>query len=62
MTSLAEPVIKTGVSNLEKLGFQLEIHADAYRRYKGTVGKPQERAESLMEAFTDESVDGIMGC
>ena len=62
MASLAEATIKTGVSNLEKLGFEVEIHPDLYRIYKGTAGKPHERAESLMEAFTDESVDGVMCC
>jgi len=62
MASLAENAVKTGVSNLEKLGFEVEIHPDVYRIYKGTAGKPQERAESLMEAFTDESVDGVMCC
>jgi len=62
MASLAEHAVKTGLSNLEKLGFDVEIHPDVYRSYKGTAGKPQARAESLMEAFTDESVDGVMCC
>lgn len=62
MKSLAKPVIDTGVRNLEKLGFNVEIHPHIFRSYKGTGGTPKERAESLMEAFTDESVDGIMCC
>lgn len=62
MASLAEASVKTGIENLEKLGFEVEIHPDVYRTYKGTAGKPHERAESLMEAFTDESVDGVMCC
>ena len=62
MSSLSDAAVKTGVNNLEKLGFEVEIHPDVYRTYKGTAGKPHERAESLMEAFTDESVDGVMCC
>lgn len=62
MVWLAEPTVKIGVRNLETLGFEVEIHPDVYRTYKGTAGRPHERAESLMEAFTDESVDGVMCC
>lgn len=62
MASLAKTAVKTGIDNLQKLGFEVEIHPDVYRTYKGTAGKPHERAESLMEAFTDESVDGVMCC
>ena len=62
MVSLAESTVETGIGNLEKLGFIVEIDPDAYRTYKGTAGKPRERAESLMAAFTDESVDGVMCC
>ena len=62
MASLSETAVKTGVDNLKKLGFEVEIHPDVYRTYKGTAGTPRERAESLMEAFKDESVDGIMCC
>lgn len=62
MASLAKPVVQLGVENLEKIGFEVEIHPDVYRSYKGTAGKPIERAESLMDAFLDDSVDGIMCC
>ena len=62
MISLSESVVKTGIDNIEKIGFEVEIHPDVYRSYKGTAGKPRERAESLMEAFTDDSVDGVMCC
>ena len=62
MTSLAKPAVDTGVKNLEKLGFNVEIDPNVYRTYKGTAGKPVERAESLMDAFMDDSVDGIMCC
>ena len=62
MEALAKPVVKTGVENLEKLGFDVEIHKDVYRSHKGTAGKPEERAQSLMEAFKDDSVDGVMCC
>ncbi|MBT3284702.1 LD-carboxypeptidase [Candidatus Bathyarchaeota archaeon] len=62
MASLAKPAAETGVKNLEKLGFNVEIDPNVYRTYKGTAGKPVERAESLMDAFLDNSVDGIMCC
>ncbi len=62
MTSLSESSVKTGKDNLEKLGFVVDIHPDVYRTYKGTAGKPRDRAESLMDAFTDDSVDGVMCC
>jgi muramoyltetrapeptide carboxypeptidase len=62
MVSLSKQAVKTGIDNLEKLGFEVEVHPDVYRTYKGTAGKPNERAKSLMEAFADESVDGIMCC
>ena len=62
MASLSETAVQTGVTNLEKLGFEVELHPDVYRTYKGTAGTPRERAESLMAAFTDDSVDGVMCC
>ena len=62
MASLAKSSVDRGVENLEKLGFIVEIDPNVYRSYKGTAGRPMERAESLMEAFLDESVDGIMCC
>ncbi len=62
IVSLSKHAIETGLKNIEKLGFKVELHPDIYRSYKGTAGKPKERAQSLMEAFTDDSVDGIMCC
>jgi muramoyltetrapeptide carboxypeptidase len=62
MASLAKPVLERGVKNLENIGFEVEVHPHVFRSYKGTGGKPEERAESLMDAFTDDSVDGIMCC
>ena len=62
MASLAKPVLERGVKNLENIGFNVEVHPHVFRSYKGTGGKPRERAESLMDAFTDDSVDGIMCC
>lgn len=62
MASLAKPTLERGVRNLENIGFKVEVHPHVFRSYKGTGGKPKERAESLMDAFTDDSVDGIMCC
>lgn len=62
MVSLSKPAVARGVENLEKLGFNVEIDPNVYRVYKGTAGRPAERATSLMDAFTDTSVDGIMCC
>jgi muramoyltetrapeptide carboxypeptidase len=62
MVSLAKPAVRRGIENLEKLGFEVEIDPNVYRSYKGTAGRPKERAESLIEAFLDGSVDGIMCC
>ena len=60
MASLAKSAVDKGIENLEKLGFEVEIDPNVYRSYKGTAGRPKERAESLMNAFLNESVDGIM--
>ncbi|MCW4048700.1 MAG: LD-carboxypeptidase [Candidatus Bathyarchaeota archaeon] len=60
MVSLPEATVEIGVNNLEKLGFNVEISPDVYRSYKGTAGTPRERAVSLMDAFIDDSVDGVM--
>ena len=62
MCSLSKQAVGTGVKNLESLGFNVELHPDIYRSYKGTAGKPEERARSLMEAFMVDSVDGVMCC
>jgi muramoyltetrapeptide carboxypeptidase len=62
MASLSKPALELGIKNLESIGFQVELHPHVFRSYKGTSGKPKERAESLMDAFTDESVNGIMCC
>jgi muramoyltetrapeptide carboxypeptidase len=62
MASFAKPKLENGVRNLENVGFNVEVHPHVFRKYKGTGGKPKERAESLLEAFTDDSVNGIMCC
>jgi len=56
----ADETVQKGVSNLEEIGFNVEIHPSCYGDFKGTSGPPHERAEVLMNAFKDESVDGIM--
>ena len=60
MASLEKSAVDRGVENLEKLGLEVEVDPNVYRSYKGTAGRPVKRAESLMDAFLDESVDGIM--
>ncbi len=60
--TLSEKAVQTGVDNLEKLGFNVEIHPDVYTSYKGRAGTPEERAQSLMDGFMDDSVDGLMCC
>ncbi len=62
MVSLGKPAVAKGVENIKKLGFNVEIHPDVFRVHKGTAGKPEDRAQSLMDAFTDDSVDGVMCC
>lgn len=62
MISLSKKAVQTGLDNLHKLGFDVELHPDIYRSYKGKAGTPEERAQSLMDGFTDDSVDGLMCC
>jgi muramoyltetrapeptide carboxypeptidase len=62
MASLSKSALERGIKNLENLGFEVELHPHVFRSYKGTGGKPKERAKSLMDAFTEDSVDGIMCC
>lgn len=56
----AEETVQRGVRNLEEIGFNVEIHPSCYGDFKGTSGPPRERAEVLMNAFKNDSVDGIM--
>ncbi len=56
----SEEVVQRGVHNLEKIGFNVEIHPSCRGNYKGTSGSPRERAKTLMDTFKDDDVDGIM--
>jgi muramoyltetrapeptide carboxypeptidase len=46
--------------NLNSIGLNVEIHPSCRGSYKGTSGPPSERAEVLMNAFSDNNVNGIM--
>ena len=56
----SDEIVQRGVKNLEKLGFNVQIHPSCWNDYKGTAGTPVERAKVLMDAFKDDSVNGIM--
>ena len=56
----ADEIVQRGVKNLEEIGFNVEIHPSCWDDYKGLAGTPVERAKVLMDAFQDDSVDGIM--
>ena len=60
MDVLDKKAVEGGVENLEKLGLEIEISPQVYRRHGHTAGTPEERANELMTAFTDPEVDGIM--
>jgi muramoyltetrapeptide carboxypeptidase len=60
MDALDKTAVKRGIDNLERLGLRVEISPHASRRHGHASGTPQERAEDLMDAFTDPDVDAIM--
>jgi muramoyltetrapeptide carboxypeptidase len=60
MDILDKNAVKMGIENLQKLGFRVEVSPNAYRRHGHASGTPKERAEDLMDAFTDTNVDGVM--
>ena len=62
MDILDKNIINRGVDNLGKLGFKVEVSPLTGRRHGHTSGTPTERAEALMNAFTDKNVDGVMAC
>jgi muramoyltetrapeptide carboxypeptidase len=57
---LEKKAVERGVENLEKLGLEIEIRPQVFRRHGHSSGIPEERANDLMTAFTDPEVDGIM--
>ncbi|MBD3172992.1 hypothetical protein GF326_11025 [Candidatus Bathyarchaeota archaeon] len=59
MTS-SDEVIQRGVHNLKEIGFNVKIHHSCKGNYKGTAGPPKERAITLMDAFKNDDIDGIM--
>lgn len=60
MDVLDKTAVHRGVENLSKLGFKVEVSPHANRRRGHSSGTPEERAADLMDAFTDNSVDGII--
>ncbi|MFH1180642.1 MAG: S66 peptidase family protein [Candidatus Bathyarchaeota archaeon] len=56
----SDEIVQRGVKNLEGIGFNVEIHPSCWDDCKGTAGTPVKRAKVLMDAFKDDSVDGIM--
>ncbi len=60
MDILDKTAVSRGVENLEKLGLRVEMSPHLCRHHGHASGTPRERAEDLMNAFTDPNVDGIM--
>ena len=60
MDVLDKTAVKKGVENLNKIGFKVEVSTNANRRHGHSSGTPEERAADLMDAFTDNSVAGII--
>ena len=60
MDILDTGAVKRGVENLEKIGLRVEISPHATRRHGHASGTPEERAVSLMSAFKDKSIEGII--
>jgi muramoyltetrapeptide carboxypeptidase len=60
MSGLAESAVKLGISNLEKIGFKIEISPYASKVHGHTSGPPRERAKILMDAFADPQVNAVM--
>ena len=57
---LSPEVVKRGLSNLEGLGLQVELDEGCWRDHHGAAGTPLERAATLMDAFQDPAVKGIL--
>jgi muramoyltetrapeptide carboxypeptidase len=60
MDALDKTAVSRGIENLEKLGLRVELSTHVCRRYGHASGTPRERAEDLMNAFNDSTVDGVM--
>lgn len=58
--SLPKKDVDRGISNLEKLGFKVELSPEALTTWRGTAGPAKERARVLMNGFTDPDVDCLM--
>jgi muramoyltetrapeptide carboxypeptidase len=57
---VSRDLIQIGLKNIEKMGFNAEIHPSCKGSYKGTSGPPSERAKVLHDSFKNDEVDGIM--
>lgn len=51
--------LKSGIKLLEEKGFKIRIFGDLYGYYKGASSSKENRAQSFMDAYTDEDVDAI---
>jgi len=60
MRGLPDAAVNRGIRSLEAIGLRTEICPHATRDHKGTAGTPEERAETLTDAFTDPAVDAVM--
>ncbi|MFH0851083.1 MAG: LD-carboxypeptidase, partial [Candidatus Bathyarchaeota archaeon] len=60
MRGLLDAAVNRGTRSLEAIGLRAEICPHATRDHKGTAGTPKERAEALIDAFTDPAVDAVM--
>jgi len=60
MDALDKAAVARGVDNLARLGFNVEISPFASRRHGHASGTPEERADDLMTALTDQRVDCVM--
>jgi len=60
MKGLPESTVELGVRNLRKMGLKAEISPQVYMDALGAAGSPEERAEALVEAFTDPDVDAVL--
>jgi muramoyltetrapeptide carboxypeptidase len=52
--------IEKGTRALEALGFNVKLFPSVYKRYHGSAGTPEERAQDINEAFADSNVAGII--
>ncbi len=52
--------VEKGAEILRQAGYTVHIHPSSYNSEKSFAGKPEERAQALMELWTDSTIKAVM--